>query len=63
VLQVSSPPVTALDLRPMEMAQAAVALLARRVAGEESAGPFVVSTRLVPRESTRGVAPERSVPA
>lgn len=48
----SSPPVTAVDLRPLEMARAAVAQLERRVAGEEAAGPVVVETILVPRAST-----------
>jgi DNA-binding LacI/PurR family transcriptional regulator len=51
-LQVSSPPVTAVDLRPLEAARAAVSLLERRVAGEEAAGPVVVETVLVPRAST-----------
>jgi DNA-binding LacI/PurR family transcriptional regulator len=51
-LQVSNPPVTALDLRPIEMARAAVDLLARRVAGEYQAGPANVIPDLVVRRST-----------
>ena len=56
VLQVSSPTVTAVDLRPVEMARAAVALLLRRMNGEDAAGPVVVETGLVRRESTGGSA-------
>ena len=52
VLQVSTPTVTAVDLRPVEMARAAVELLQRRMAGESDAGPLVVETGLVVREST-----------
>jgi len=51
-LQVASPQVTAVDLRPLEMARAAVGLLERRVAGEDAAGPVVVETVLVPRASS-----------
>jgi DNA-binding LacI/PurR family transcriptional regulator len=51
-LQVSSPPVTAVDLRPLDAARAAVSLLERRIAGEDAAGPVVVETVLVPRTST-----------
>jgi hypothetical protein len=44
--------VTAVDLRPLETARAAVGLLERRVDGDEHAGPVVVETRLVVRTST-----------
>jgi DNA-binding LacI/PurR family transcriptional regulator len=54
-LQVSSPPVTAVDLRPLDAARAAVELLERRIAGEAAAGPVMVETVLVSRAST-GVA-------
>lgn len=51
-LQVSTPPVTALDLRPVEIARAAVDLLARRVGGTDAVGPEVVEAKLVTRAST-----------
>jgi len=56
-LAVSSPPVTAVDLRPLETARAAVRLLERRVDGEEQAGPVVVETGLVVRASSGAPAP------
>ncbi|MET7332221.1 LacI family DNA-binding transcriptional regulator [Nonomuraea sp. NPDC005650] len=52
MMQGSSPPITAVDLRPVEMARAAVELLARRVGGEKAAGPVVIETALRIREST-----------
>ncbi|MCF6475419.1 LacI family transcriptional regulator [Nonomuraea sp. MG754425] len=54
LMQGSSPPITAVDLRPLEMARAAVDLLARRVNGEQAAGPVVVETALRIRASTAG---------
>lgn len=51
-LLVSSPTVTAVDLRPIEMARAAVDLLARRVSGEQQAGPTKIETALVIRTSS-----------
>lgn len=51
-LQTSTPPVTAADLRPVEVARAAVALLGRRVNGETDAGPVVIPTQVRVRAST-----------
>ncbi|HYJ70166.1 MAG TPA: LacI family DNA-binding transcriptional regulator [Nocardioidaceae bacterium] len=53
-LQLAHPPITALDLRPVEIARAAIDLLARRVAGADTAGPEVVEAKLVTRQSTLG---------
>ncbi|MGH3359537.1 MAG: LacI family DNA-binding transcriptional regulator [Nocardioidaceae bacterium] len=52
LLQVSSPPITAVDLRPVEMARAAIELLGRRVRGEHSVGPTVIETGLKIRQSS-----------
>lgn len=63
VLQVSSPTVTAIDLQPVAMARAAVELLLRRMNGEDLAGPVVVETTLVRRESTGGPSPSDAAAA
>lgn len=52
LLQVASPPITAVDLRPVDMAHAAIELLGRRVAGEPADGPTVVETELRVRASS-----------
>ncbi|WP_320668981.1 LacI family DNA-binding transcriptional regulator [Patulibacter defluvii] len=49
----SDPPVTAIDLRPGDVGAAAVALLLRRIEGDQEAGPTILESTLRPRASTR----------
>ncbi|WP_427885492.1 LacI family DNA-binding transcriptional regulator [Kribbella sp. GL6] len=51
-LMVSQPPVTAINQQPMRIAQAAVALMIKRVTGDDVPGPTLVATDLVVRHST-----------
>ncbi|GAA0994597.1 LacI family DNA-binding transcriptional regulator [Acrocarpospora macrocephala] len=42
VLETASPPITALDLQPMDVARAAVLLLERRINGDDNPAPVIV---------------------
>ncbi|MGE4428490.1 MAG: LacI family DNA-binding transcriptional regulator [Solirubrobacteraceae bacterium] len=48
----NDPPVTAIDLRPDDVGEAAVMLVLRRIAGERDAGPAILTSTLRVRAST-----------
>lgn len=52
-LETSTPPVTAADLRPVEVARTAVDLLRRRLDGEQVAGPVITEPGLRIRASSQ----------
>jgi DNA-binding LacI/PurR family transcriptional regulator len=53
-LETTTPSVTAADLRPAEVAHAAVELLGRRIEGEDGGGPVITETVVRVRASTGG---------